>query len=85
MIIKLYKMYYYGSENVVSSSNKHCVIFMKMNIFSLFFLIGQTTFLTASNIKNAESFIGLYIQAKFIDIKYSDLDPAEKLGALLLT
>lgn len=66
MIIKLYKMHYYGSENVVSSSSKHCVIFMKINIFSVFFLIRQTIFLMASNIKNAESFIGFYVQAKFI-------------------
>lgn len=34
-----------------SSSDEHCVIFMKMNILSLFFLIGQTSFLMASNLK----------------------------------
>lgn len=60
-------MHYYGSENVVSLSNKHCVIFMKMNIFSLFFLIGQKFFLMASNIKKCRVLTGFYIQAKFIE------------------
>lgn len=51
-----------------SSSDEHCVIFMKINIFSLFFLIGQTSFLMASNLKKkvTESFIGFCSQAKFI-------------------
>lgn len=39
---------------------------MKINIFSLVFLIGQTIFLMASDIENAESFTGFYGQAKFI-------------------
>lgn len=57
MTIKLCKIHFYGSENVVSSSGEHCVQFMKVNVFSLFFLIGQTSFLMGSNIKNAKSFL----------------------------
>lgn len=48
-------MHYYGIENSVSSSNKHCVLFMKMNIFSLFFVTGQTSFLFSSNTKKMQS------------------------------
>lgn len=55
MTIKLYKIHYYGSENVVSSSDEHRVKFMKMKIFSLSFLIGQTRFLMASKIKKMQN------------------------------
>lgn len=50
MTINLYIIHYYGSENALSSNDEHCIKFMKVNIFFLFFLIGQTSFLMASNI-----------------------------------
>lgn len=53
--IKLHKIHYYGSENVVSSSDEHCVMFVKVNIFSLCFPIRQTSFLMASNIRKMQN------------------------------
>lgn len=55
-----------------------------MNFFSLFFVIGQTSFLLASNTKKCRVLYWiLYSRKIHRKVKYSDLYPAEKLGALL--
>lgn len=86
MTTKLYKIHYYGSENVVSSSDEHRVKLMKVNIFSLSFLIGQTNFLMTSNIKKCRILYWLLYSSKINrKVKYSDLGHAKTLGVLLLT